>query len=88
MSREPVLIRYFAWVRERIGLSEERLALPETVVTAGDLVRWLSDRGEAYAYAFETPGTIRVAVDQLHIEQDEPIGDAREIALFPPMTGG
>lgn len=88
MSREPVLIRYFAWVRERIGLSEERLALPETVVTAGDLVRWLAERGEAYAFAFETPDTIRVAVDQLHIEQDEPLGDAREIALFPPMTGG
>lgn len=88
MSREPVLIRYFAWVRERIGLAEERLALPEAVVTAGDLVRWLSERGEAYAFAFEAPETIRVAVDQLHIEQDEPIGDAREIALFPPMTGG
>lgn len=88
MSREPVLIRYFAWVRERIGLSEEKLALPETVVTAGDLVRWLAERGDTYAFAFETPDTIRVAVDQLHIEQDEPLGDAREIALFPPMTGG
>lgn len=88
MSREPVLIRYFAWVRERIGLSEERLVLPETVVTGGDLVRWLADRGEVYAFAFETPDTIRVAIDQLHIEQDEPIGEAREIALFPPMTGG
>ncbi|MCM5557748.1 molybdopterin converting factor subunit 1 [Pleomorphomonas sp. JP5] len=83
-----MLIRYFAWVRERIGLSEERLALPETVKTAGDLVRWLSERGEAYAFAFEAPETIRVAVDQLHIEQDEPLGNAREIALFPPMTGG
>lgn len=88
MSREPVLIRYFAWVRERIGLAEEPLTLPESVVTGGDLVRWLSGRGETYAFAFETPDTIRVAVDQLHIEQDEPIGDAREIALFPPMTGG
>ena len=38
MSREPVLIRYFAWVRERIGLAEERLVLPKTVLTAGDLV--------------------------------------------------
>lgn len=88
MSREPVLIRYFAWVRERIGLAEERLTLPETVVTAGDLVGWLSERGEAYAYAFEARDTIRVAVDQLHIEQNEPLGAAREIALFPPMTGG
>ena len=88
MSREPVLIRYFAWVRERVGLAEERLTLPETVVTAGDLVGWLAGRGDSYAHAFETPGSIRVAVDQLHIEQDEPIGRPREIALFPPMTGG
>ncbi len=88
MSREPVLIRYFAWVRERIGLSEERLTLPATVVTAGDLVGWLAERGEAYADAFEARDTIRVAVDQLHIEQDEPIGQPHEIALFPPMTGG
>jgi molybdopterin synthase sulfur carrier subunit len=88
MTSEPVVIRYFAWVRERIGLAEERLTLPETVVTAGDLVGWLAGRGEAYAHAFEAPGTIRVAVDQLHIEQDEPIGTAGEIALFPPMTGG
>jgi sulfur-carrier protein len=88
MSREPVLIRYFAWVRERIGLAEEQLTLPESVVTGGDLVRWLAERGEAYAFAFETPDTIRVAVDQLHIEQDEPIGEVRQIALFPPMTGG
>lgn len=88
MSREPVLIRYFAWVRERVGLAEERLTLPETVVTAGDLVTWLAGRGDSYAYAFETPGTIRVAVDQLHVDEDEPIGQPHEIALFPPMTGG
>ena len=88
MSREPVLIRYFAWVRERVGLAEERLTLPDAVVTAGDLVGWLAGRGDSYAHAFATPGSIRVAVDQLHVDEDEPIGRPREIALFPPMTGG
>ena len=88
MSREPVLIRYFAWVRERIGLSDEYLKLPDNVRTAGDMIAWLSGRGDNYAYALESPSTIRVAVDQLHIEHDEPLGTAREIALFPPMTGG
>ncbi len=86
-SRE-VRLCYFAWVRERIGLSDERLTLPDQIRTAGDLIAWLSERGDNYAYALETPSTIRVAVDQLHIEQGEPLGAAREIALFPPMTGG
>lgn len=86
-SREVHLV-YFAWVRERVGLSDERLNLPDHVCTAGDMIAWLSGRGENYAYALESPSTIRVAVDQLHIEHDEPLGAAREIALFPPMTGG
>lgn len=81
-------IVYFAWVRERLGLDEERLALPETVVTAGDLVGWLAGRDEVHARAFEAPEAIRVAVDHCHIDHDEPIGSPAEIALFPPMTGG
>lgn len=88
MSEHPVRLLYFAWVRERIGLPEEVVALPSTVVTVGDLVGWLAGRGEGYAHAFERPETIRVAVDHTHAPHDEPIGDAREIALFPPMTGG
>lgn len=83
-----VRLVYFAWVRERIGLPDETVELPETVTTAGDLVRWLAGRGDNYAHAFQVPGTIRVAADQTHVPQDEPITGAREIALFPPMTGG
>ncbi len=83
-----VRVVYFAWVRERIGLSDEYLKLPDNVRTAGDMIAWLSGRGDNYAYALESPSTIRVAVDQLHIEHGEPLGTAREIALFPPMTGG
>ena len=88
MSREPVLIRYFAWVRERIGLAEERLVLPDSVETAGDLVAWLAGRDEVYAYALEAGDSIRVAADQFHVDHDETIVGAREIAIFPPMTGG
>lgn len=87
-SSREVRVMYFAWVRERIGLSDERLTLPDEVRTAGEMIAWLSGRGDNYAYALETPSTIQVAVDQLHIEQNEPLGKAREIALFPPMTGG
>ncbi|KQS80481.1 molybdopterin synthase sulfur carrier subunit [Rhizobium sp. Leaf384] len=85
--REVRLV-YFAWVRERIGLSDEIVSLPEAVVTAGDLITWLKGRGEDYAAALEHENVIRVAVDQDHVEHDEPLGSAREIALFPPMTGG
>ena len=81
-------IRYFAWVRERIGRAEEELTPPAEIVTAADLVRWLQGRGEEYAYALEKPDVIRVALDQEHVAPDTPLGDAREAALFPPMTGG
>jgi len=79
---------YFAWVRERIGKGEEQLAPPADVVTAADLIVWLSQRGEGYAYAFENPNMIRVALDRSHVKHDAPIAGAREVALFPPMTGG
>ncbi len=79
---------YFAWVRERIGKGEEELDLPESVVTAGDLIQYLSGLGEEYEAAFQFPRAIRVAVNQEHVEHHEPIAGAREIGLFPPMTGG
>ena len=49
---------------------------------------WLITRGEEYAYAFENPKVIRIALDRTHVKHDTPLGDAREIAFFPPMTGG
>ncbi|MGO4565092.1 molybdopterin converting factor subunit 1 [Rhizobium sp. 2YAF20] len=79
---------YFAWVRERIGKGEEELTLPESVVTAGDLLAHLKTLGEEYEMALQFPEAIRVAINMEHVDHDEPIGDAREIALFPPMTGG
>lgn len=81
-------VRYFAWVRERIGRAEEDVSPPAEVVTAGDLVLWLKARDEQSDYAFERPEFIRIAIDQTHVEPDAPIAGAREIALFPPMTGG
>ena len=79
---------YFAWVRERIGRAEEMLELPEHVVTAGDLLAYLKTRGEEYEAALEHENVIRVAINQEHVDHDEPIAGALEIALFPPMTGG
>ncbi|TNM65480.1 molybdopterin converting factor subunit 1 [Aliirhizobium smilacinae] len=79
---------YFAWVRERIGKTEEEIELPETVVTVRDLLSHLKGLGEEYENALEYPDVIRVALNQEHVEHDEPIAGAREIGIFPPMTGG
>ncbi|QOF72607.1 molybdopterin converting factor subunit 1 [Aminobacter sp. NyZ550] len=79
---------YFAWVRERIGKAEEEVELPAEVRTVRDLLLWLKSRGEEFESALQHPEVIRVAINQEHVDHREEIGSAREIALFPPMTGG
>ena len=81
-------VKYFAWVRERIGKAEETVEPPANVRTVDDLIGWLAGRGETYAHAFETPRVIRAAIDHAHVQPDTAISGAREIAFFPPMTGG
>ncbi len=83
-----VKLVYFAWVRERIDKPEEEIELPDSVVTARDLLNYLKTLGEGYEAALQYPEVIRVAVNQEHIDHDEPIAGAREIGIFPPMTGG
>lgn len=79
---------YFAWVRERVGLAEEVVDLPEGVETVSDLVAWLRARGENYDHAFENPAIVRAALDRVHVKPEAPLSGAREAAFFPPMTGG
>lgn len=79
---------YFAWVRERVGLAEEDIAPPATVKTIADLVAWLKTRGENYEAAFANERMVRAALDRSHAKPDTPIAAAKEIAFFPPMTGG
>ena len=81
-------VRYFAWVRERVGHAEEEIDLPPGVTSVADLIRHLSGKDEGYAAAFSEPTVIRAALDQEHVEHDTKINGAREIAFFPPMTGG
>lgn len=81
-------VLYFAWVRERVGKAEEDVAPPADVITVADLIAWLSGRGEEYAHAFEKPKVIRAAIDRVHVKPNTAISGAREIAFFPPMTGG
>ena len=79
-------VLYFAWVRERIGLPKERVETDAPTVSA--LVDELRAREERYAAAFADLSALRVAVDQELTDFEAPIAGAREIAFFPPMTGG
>ena len=88
MTETRMKALYFAWVRERVGKAEEELILPPAVTTVGDLIAWLSKQGEGYAHAFEKPSAIRAALDRVHARSDARIAGAREVAFFPPMTGG
>ena len=83
-----VKLLYFAWVREKTGLGEEMVDLPDNVRTVADLIIWLKTRGPEYESAFEKSDVIRAAIDQTHVGHSTPIAEAREIAFFPPVTGG
>ena len=79
-------ILYFAWVRERIGESGETLETEAR--TPAELVAELSQRDARYALAFSDISALRVAIDQDLSDFDAPLAGAREVAFFPPMTGG
>jgi molybdopterin synthase sulfur carrier subunit len=83
-----VRLVYFAWIRERIGCAEEEVQPPKGVSTIAELAQWLAGRGENYAFAFENPAIVRAAIDKRHVKPETKIEGAREIAFFPPMTGG
>ena len=81
-------ILYFAWVREKVGKGEEIVDLPAGIHTVADLIAWLRQRGPEYENAFGRPTVIRAALDQVHVQPTASIAGAREIAFFPPVTGG
>ncbi len=81
-------ILYFAWVREIVGRGGETVEPPPAVGTVAELIGWLATRGGSYAEAFATPARLRAALDDVFVPLEAPIGAARELALFPPVTGG
>ncbi|MFA9550273.1 MAG: molybdopterin converting factor subunit 1 [Hyphomicrobium sp.] len=83
-----VKLLYFAWVREKIGRGSEEIALPDNVATVADLVAWLKTRGPEFGEAFARADVVRAALDKTHVKSDARIGEAQEIAFFPPVTGG
>ena len=79
---------YFAWVREKVGRSAEEIDLPSGVATVADVVGWLKSRGPEFDAAFARPELVRVAVDKVHVKGSASVAGVREIAFFPPVTGG
>ena len=79
-------ILYFSWIRERIGKSKE--TVETNAETVEDLINELCKMEQRYALAFSDLSALRVALDQTLVEIDTPLGNAKEIAFFPPMTGG
>jgi molybdopterin synthase sulfur carrier subunit len=87
-TSRDITVRYFAWVREKTGIAEERVTIGPQVTTVADLVALLCARGPEYEAAFASPGTVRAAVDKTHAKPSASIASATEVAFFPPVTGG
>lgn len=83
-----VKLLYFAWLRARIGVAEEELAVPAEVCDVAGLLLWLRRRGDGYGEALRDLSVIRVAVNQEYVRPEHLIRDGDEVALFPPVTGG
>ncbi|PCJ72036.1 MAG: molybdopterin synthase sulfur carrier subunit [Rhodobiaceae bacterium] len=82
-------VLYFAWFRDRIGLSEEDVTLPDgKEMTVHSFIDSLSARGEGYAAAFEDRDVVHVALDMIEVPHDTSISGVSEIAFYPPFTGG
>jgi sulfur-carrier protein len=81
-------ILYFAWVRDAVGVGEEVIEIPDDAITVGALAAFLATRSEGHARAFADPARLRAAVDLAMVGFDAPIAGAKEIAFFPPVTGG
>ncbi|WP_338425750.1 MoaD/ThiS family protein [Sphingopyxis kveilinensis] len=81
-------LSYFAWVRERMGVAAETVELPPAIADVAGLLGWLAARDERGAAAFAEPHRIRAAIDGVMMGPDAPLARARDVALFPPVTGG
>ena len=81
-------VLYFAWLRDRVGLSEEIVDPPGEVTTVGELIAWLATRSPGHGEAFADAAIVRCAVNQDYARAEESFGRDDEIAFFPPVTGG
>nr|WP_294517589.1 molybdopterin converting factor subunit 1 [uncultured Rhodopila sp.] len=85
---EPIRVLYFAWLRERVGVAQEEIALPEGVATVTALIDHLSARDGRHAAAFRDRRTVRCAVNQEFADLSSAVRPGDEVGFFPPVTGG
>ena len=81
-------VRYFAWLKHRVGCAEEVVEPPPEVATLAALKLWLADRHPGFAEALATPGVVRSAVNKEYAPEDVSLRPGDEVAFFPPVTGG
>ncbi len=81
-------VLYFAWLRDRVGLSEEIVEPPVDVATVGELIAWLAQRSPGHGEAFADPTIVRCAINQDYAKAHERFNAGDEVAFFPPVTGG
>jgi len=81
-------VLYFAWLKEKVGIADEEVAVPEEVRTVRGLIAWLSSRSPGHAAAFADLSVIRCAVNQDFAGLETPLAPGDEVAFFPPVTGG
>ena len=79
---------YFAWIRTKLGVSEELIDVPPDIKNVKGLIDWLISQGDAYKTVFSDLSLLRVAVNQEYVDLDHTITSDDEIAFFPPVTGG
>ncbi len=83
-----ITVLYFASVKEKVGVGQEQVSPPAGISTVNDLMDWLATRSDGHAKAFASRAMIKTAVDQTHVPPSSPLGNATEVAFFPPVTGG
>lgn len=84
----PLTVLYFAWVKDKVGRGEETLSPPQDLATVSALMDWLAAQSPGHAAAFSDRRLIKAAVDQQHVDHGAALAGAREVAFFPPVTGG
>ena len=83
-----MVVKYFSWIKEHIGKSEEQIILPSHIININQLINYLSEMDEKYNLLYEKKELIKIAVNKTYSSSDTNISNSDEIAFFPPVTGG